>query len=96
MQLSCSGGGESDRAPNTVTGAMGLPQVARWKAEPDKKISSLEKHGVFKLVPIASVPAGHKVASTRWVLRKLRRKIHARADLSCKDFNRSMIRTPPE
>ena len=28
---------------------------------------SLEKHGVFELVPITSVPAGHKVVSTSWV-----------------------------
>ena len=34
---------------------MGLPKAARWKAVSDKEIASLEKYGVFKLVPI---PAG--------------------------------------
>ena len=48
---------------------MGLPQVARWKAESDKEIASLKKYHVFKLVPVASVPAGHKVVSTRWVFK---------------------------
>ncbi|CAM9341906.1 unnamed protein product [Ascophyllum nodosum] len=64
---SCSGGGESDRVPNTFKEAMGLPQAARWKTASDKKIASLKKHGVFKLVPITSVLAGHKVVGTRWV-----------------------------
>ena len=48
---------------------MGLPQVARWKAESDKEIENLEKHGVFKFAPIASVPAGLKVVGTRWGLK---------------------------
>ena len=48
---------------------MSLPQVARWKAESDKDIKSLEKHNVFKLVPIASFPAGYKLVSTRWVFK---------------------------
>ena len=53
-QPSCSGGGGSDRVPNIFKEAMGLPKAARWKAEPNKKIASLEKHGVFELVPIIS------------------------------------------
>ena len=68
-QPSFSGGGESDRVPNTFKEAMGLPQAARWKTASDKKIVSLEKHGVSDLVPITSVPAGHKVVGTRWVLK---------------------------
>ena len=48
---------------------MNLPQAARWKAASDKEIASLEKDGVFKLVPIASVPAGLKVVGTRWVFK---------------------------
>ena len=66
---SCSGGGESDRVLNTFKGAMGLPEAARWKAALDKEVMSLEKHGVFKLAPIASAATGHKVVGTRWVLR---------------------------
>ena len=30
---SCSGGGESDRLPNTFKEAIGLRQAARWKAQ---------------------------------------------------------------
>ena len=44
---------------------MGLPQAARWKIASDKEFASLEKHGVFKLIPINSVPVGHKIVSTR-------------------------------
>ena len=68
-QPSCSGGGEPDRVLNTFKEAIGLPQAARWKTELDKEIASPEKHGVFNLVPITSVPAGHKVVGTRWVLK---------------------------
>ena len=63
-QLSCSGGGEPDRAPNTFKKAMGLPQAARWKIATDKEIASLEKHGVVNLVPITSVLSGHHVYGT--------------------------------
>ena len=48
---------------------MSLPQAARWKTASDKEIASVEKHGVFNLVPITSVPAGHKVVGTRWVFK---------------------------
>ena len=68
-QPSYSGGGKSNRVSNTFKKAMGLPQGAHWRAEPDKEIASLEKHGVCKLVPIASVPTGHKVVSTRRVFK---------------------------
>ena len=68
-QPSCSGGGESDHVPNTFKGTMDLPQAARWKTSSDKEIGSLEKHGIFNLVPITSVPAGHKAVGTRWVLK---------------------------
>ena len=38
---------------------MGLPQAAFWKTVSDnKEIASLEKHGVFKLVPIPSGKTG--------------------------------------
>ena len=68
-QPSCSGGEESDRVPNTFKEARGLPQAACWKTASDKEIASLEKHGVFDLVPITSVPLGHQFVGTRWVLR---------------------------
>ena len=68
-QSSCSGREESDRVPSTFKEAMGLPQAASWKTASDKEIATLEKHGVFDLVQITSVPVGHKVVGTRWVLK---------------------------
>ena len=68
-QPSCSGGGGSDRVPNNFKEAMGLPQAARWKTVSDKVIANLEKHAVFNLVPITSVPAGHNVVGTKWMLK---------------------------
>ena len=91
-QPSCSGGGESDRILNTFKKTMDLPQAARLKEALDKDIASLENHVVFGLVQIASVPAGHKVRSIRWVL-KLRRTVHTRVDSSCKDFGKPLALT---
>ena len=34
-----------------------------------EEIASLEKHGVLKLVPFATIPVGDKVVSTKWVLK---------------------------
>ena len=65
----CSGGGESNRVSNTFKEAMGLPQAARWKIASDKEIASLEKHGIFNLVPITPVSSKHKVVGTRWVFK---------------------------
>ena len=39
---SCSGGGESDRIPNTFKEIMDLSHVARWKAASSKEILCLE------------------------------------------------------
>ena len=68
-QLSYWGGGEPVRVPNTFNKAMSLPQPVHWKSASGKKIASLEKHVFFKLVPIISVPVGHKVVDTSWVLK---------------------------
>ena len=87
-QPSCSRGGESDRILNTFKEAMDLPQAARLKEALDKDIASLENHVAFGLVQIASVLAGHKVVSIKWVL-KLRRTVPTGVDSSCKDFGRS-------
>ena len=64
---SFSGGESKEQIPNTFKEAMTLPQAARWKLASDKEIASLEKHGVYELVPITSVPNGRKVVGTRWV-----------------------------
>ena len=46
---------------------MGLPQAARWKAASNREVASLEKHGVYELIPIVSVPTGQRVIGTLWV-----------------------------
>ena len=46
---------------------MTLPQAVRWKVASDKEIASMEKHGVYEVVPIILVPGGRKVVGTRWV-----------------------------
>ena len=57
----------NEKFPNTFKEAMGLPQTARWKAASDREITSLEKQGVYELVPITAVPAGQRVIGTQWV-----------------------------
>ena len=66
---SVSLGGNKEQIPNTFKEAMTPPQAARWKVASDKEIASLEKHGMYELVPITSVPNGRKVVGTRWVYR---------------------------
>ena len=88
-QPSCSGGGESNRVPNTFNEAVGLPQAAHWKTASDKEIESLEKHGVFNLVLITSILAGHRVVDTRWVREIKADSNYIRVDSSRKDFRRS-------
>ena len=53
-QPSCSEAEEPDCTPNTFKETMGLAQAAHWKAVSDKKLASLEKRGVFKLVTNSS------------------------------------------
>ena len=55
---SFSVGENMGQIPNTFKEAMTLPHVARWKVASDKEIASLEKYGVYELVPITSVPNG--------------------------------------
>ena len=68
-QPSCSREGESYRVPNTFKEVMGFPQATRWKTVSGKEIASLEKHGVFNLVPITAVPVGQKVIVTTWLFK---------------------------
>ena len=56
--------------PNTFKDAMTFPQAAHWKVASAKEIASLEKYGVYELVPITSFPNGRKVVSTRWINQK--------------------------
>ena len=67
LQESCLRGGEKERIPNTFQEAMSLPKAAYWKEAADKEIQSLEKHGVYELVPISFVPSSQNVVGTRWV-----------------------------
>ena len=46
---------------------MGLPQAARWKAASNREVASLEKHGVYELIPIASVSTGQRMIGTWWL-----------------------------
>ena len=64
---SFSEGGEQGKIPNTFKEAMAVPQAASWKVASDKEIASLEKHYVYELVPITSVPNRRKFVGTRWV-----------------------------
>ena len=50
--------GEKDKKqiPNTFKEAVTLSQAARWKVPSDNEIANLEKHGVYELIPITSVP----------------------------------------
>ena len=63
----CFGGENKENIPSTFQEAMTLSQPGRWKAVLDKEIASLEKYGVYELVPITSVPNGRKFVGTRWV-----------------------------
>ena len=36
----------------------------------DREVVTLEKHGVYELIPITSVPTGQRVIGTRWVNKK--------------------------
>ena len=67
LQESCLRGGENKRIPNTFKEAISLPKAVYWKEAADKEIQSLEKHGVYELVPMFFVPSSQNVVCTRWV-----------------------------
>ena len=46
---------------------MTLLAKAQWKAASDKEVASLKKNKVYSLLPVTSVPAGHKIIGSRWV-----------------------------
>ena len=73
---SFSGGENKEQIPNIFKEAMSLPQAARWKVDSDKEITSLEKHGVYELIPITSVPNGRKVVDSRWVYKLKKQLMH--------------------
>lgn len=56
-----------EQIPSTFEETMALPQAAHWKAASDKEIASMDKHGVYELVPITAVPTGQRVVGTRWI-----------------------------
>ena len=68
---------------------MGLPQAAHWKKASDKEMESLKKLGVFNLVLITSVLAGHRIVGTRWARKIKADSNYIRVDSSRKDFRRS-------
>lgn len=61
------GGEMKEQIPNTFEEDMALPQAAHWKAASDKEIASLNKRGVYELVPITAVPTGQRMVGTRWI-----------------------------
>lgn len=73
---------------------MDLSRVVRWKKTSNKEIASLEKHGVFKLVPIVTIPTGRKVVSTRWVF-EIMAECNYKSRLVFKNSRRSLARPPP-
>ena len=55
------------KVPNTFKEGMSLPQAARRKEAADSEMASLNKHGVYELVPQTFIPAGQKVVDSRRV-----------------------------
>ena len=74
-------------SPGTESSYPRSPQSLKHSS--DKEIESLEKHGVFNLVLITSILAGHRVVDTRWVREIKADSNYIRVDSSRKDFRRS-------
>ena len=55
--------------PNTLKEAMESPQVTKWKETTNKDMGSLQKHAVFNLVSLDSVPPEYKLIGTKWVIK---------------------------
>ena len=87
---SCLRGGEKKRIPNTFKEAMSLPKAAYWKEAADKEIQSLEKHGVYELVPMFFVLSSQNVVGTRWV-NKIKADGTFKAVWSCRDGPKSPV-----
>ena len=47
--------------------AVDLPQVQEWRKAMDEELASLKHHNVYDLVPMTSVPLGHKIIGYGWV-----------------------------
>ena len=48
---------------------MESPQVTKWKDDTNKEMDSLQKHAVFSLISLDSIPPEHKVIRTKWVFK---------------------------
>ena len=66
-QISFSSGEKNNKIPNTFKQTLSLPQAARRKAASDREVASLEKRGVYELIPITSVPTEQRMIGIRWV-----------------------------
>ena len=64
---SCLAGENAEITSNTFKEAMTLPAKVQWKAASDKEVASLKNHNVYTLLPVTSVPAGHKIIGSRCV-----------------------------
>ena len=64
---SCLAGENAEITSNTFKEAMTLPAKVQWIAASDKEVASLKNHNVYTLLPVTSVPTGHKIIGSRWV-----------------------------
>ena len=60
-------GEKSEIIPNTCKETMTLPAKLEWKAVSCKELARLKKYNVYTLLPVISIPTGHKIISSRWV-----------------------------
>ena len=67
QQENCLRGGEKEQISNTFKEAMSLQKEVHSKEAAGKATLSLEKRGVYELVPIIFVPFSQKVVDTRWL-----------------------------
>lgn len=58
------------KIPNSYNDAMNSPQREQWKEAIGKEMDSLNKHEVYELVPITSVPKEEKILGSRFVFKQ--------------------------
>eukprot|EP00752_Nemacystus_decipiens_P015554 g13877.t1 len=56
--------------PNTYAEAMTSPQHEEWKEACKTEMASLQKHEVYTVIPLNSVPKGEKILNTKFVFKK--------------------------
>eukprot|EP00903_Cladosiphon_okamuranus_P005795 g5742.t1 len=56
--------------PRNISEARAMPDAAKWNAAAEREMASLRERKVFKLVPRAAVPFGHKRIKSKWVFKR--------------------------